>query len=73
MSKYIHHLTLRVAWHDNRWNGCVCQSPSKNPFCVALDRIREERDDEAEDQIAGKGFWEIKPEQHPPCKDESGI
>jgi ATP-dependent exoDNAse (exonuclease V) alpha subunit len=73
MSKYIHHLTLRVAWHDSRWNGRVCMSPSKNPFCVALDRIREERDDEAEDKIAGKGFWEIKSEQHPPCKAESGF
>jgi len=73
MSKYIHHLTLRVAWHDNRWNGRVCQSPSNNPFCVALDRIREERDDEAEDRIAGKGFWEVDPEQLPPCKAESGV
>lgn len=72
MSKYIQHLTMRVAWHDDRWNGRVCKEPSKNPFCVALDRIREEKNDEAEDRIAGKGFWELQPDQHPPCKAESG-
>lgn len=68
----INHLTIRVAWHDNYWNGAICQRPSKNPFCTALDRIREERDDEAEDKIAGKGFWEIDPSQLPPCKAEAG-
>ena len=39
------HLTARVAWHDSRWNGRVCRTPSCNSFCTALDRIREERDD----------------------------
>lgn len=34
------HLTLRVAWHDARWNGMVCHEPSHNSFCIALDRIR---------------------------------
>ena len=72
MSKYIQHLTMRVAWHDDRWNGRVCKEPSKNPFCVALDRIRAERNDELEDRLAGKGFWELQPDQHPPCKAESG-
>lgn len=72
MSKYINHLTLRVAWHDDRWNGKVCKAPSKNPFCVALDRIRGEKDPEAEDQIAGKAFGELGADQHPPCKAESG-
>ncbi|MBW2664221.1 MAG: hypothetical protein JRD93_20155 [Deltaproteobacteria bacterium] len=33
------HITIRVAWHDNRWNGTVCSAPSHNSFCVALDRI----------------------------------
>lgn len=73
MSKYINHLTLRVAWHDSCWNGRICQSPSKNPFCVALDRVREERNDEEEDKNAGKGLWELKPENQPPCKAESGF
>ena len=68
----MHHLNVRVAWHDSRWNGAVCRHPSGNPFCTDLDRIRLERDDAAEDQVAGKLFNELSPEQLPPCKAEAG-
>lgn len=50
------HQTLRVAWHDDRWNGTICRAPSKNSFCVALDRIREERDDAKEDILSSGNF-----------------
>lgn len=66
------HLTVRVAWHDSRWNGRVCRAPSCNSFCAALDRIREERDDNAEDALAGRPWNELPPEELPPCKAESG-
>lgn len=66
------HLTMRVAWHGSRWNGRVCPAPSSNAFCVALDRIREEKDDAALDMIAGVGWDELAQEQLPPCKAESG-
>ena len=41
----VHHLNLRVAWHDDRWNGRVCRAPSKNTFCIDLDRIRAQKDE----------------------------
>lgn len=68
----MHHLTLRVPWHDSKWNGCVCAMPSHNSYCVALKRIRDERDDAAEDTVASRPLAELKPEQHPACKAESG-
>jgi hypothetical protein len=68
----VHHLNVRVAWHDNRWNGRVCNRPSENSFCVNLDRIRETRDDAAEDRVAGRHFQELSPLELPPCKAESG-
>jgi hypothetical protein len=68
----MHHLNVRVAWHDNRWNGAVCLRPSANSFCVDLDRIRAERDDAKLDRHAGKWFAELAPADHPPCKAESG-
>ena len=46
------HLTIRVAWYDNRWNGTVCSAPSHNSFSVALDHIRVGRNDMAEEQNA---------------------
>ncbi len=66
------HLTARVAWHDSRWDGTVCRSPSCNSFCTALDRIRDERDDAMEDALAGRPWSTLRPEQHPPCRAESG-
>ena len=68
----MHHLNVRVAWHDNKWDGTVCCNPCENAFCVDLDRIRAERDDASEQLLAGKQFAELTPKQHPPCKAESG-
>lgn len=66
------HLTARVAWHDARWNGTVCKAPTCNAFCVALDRIREERIDANEELIAGRAWNSLEQNQLPPCKAESG-
>lgn len=65
------HLNVRVAWHDNRWNGTVCKAPTENSFCLDLDRIRQERDDDHEVSIAGKSFCDLSPGDLPPCKAES--
>jgi len=66
------HLTARVAWHDSAWNGHVCKAPSCNAYCVALDRIRELRDETAEEAVAGRPWNELKYDQLPACKAESG-
>ena len=66
------HLTARVAWHDSRWDGSVCEAPSCNSFCVALDRIRLGKDDDAEDMLAGRAWNGLSPEELPPCQAESG-
>jgi ATP-dependent exoDNAse (exonuclease V) alpha subunit len=67
------HLNVRVAWHDNRWNGAVCTKPSANSFCVDLERVREERKDAIEDRFAAVSFSDLKPEHVPPCRAESGV
>lgn len=67
------HLTQRVAWHDNKWDSSVCCHPSENSYCIALDRIRAERDDAGEEALAGKSWHDISPEQLPPCKAEAGV
>jgi hypothetical protein len=63
---------LRVAWHDSRWNGRICSAPSKNPYCIDLDRIRAERDDAKEDALSTKEFAELKEGEFPPCQADSG-
>jgi hypothetical protein len=68
----LHHLNLRVAWHDNRWNGRVCLAPAKNTFCIDLERILLERDEAKEEAIRGKEFSDLKEGELPPCQAESG-
>ena len=66
------HLTMRVAWHDARWDGSICKKPSCNSFCTAIDRIREEKDDADEDAHAGQSWSDLNPDELPPCKEASG-
>lgn len=70
--KRVRHLTIRVAWHDSQWNGTVCNAPAKNSYCVLLDRIRESRNEQAEELIRGKSWADLAPAELPPCKAESG-
>lgn len=38
----LRHISMRVPWHDDGWNGCICQKPESNTTCQALTRIREQ-------------------------------
>lgn len=68
----MHHLTVRVAWHDSAWNGTVCADPTGNPYCLDLDRIRVERQDAEEQALRGRAFADLDQTQRPPCVAESG-
>ncbi|SEA20689.1 AAA family ATPase [Microbulbifer marinus] len=64
------HLTLRLAWHNDGWNGRICQNPAKNTYCVGCssypgELVREQRDLKWEKKHAGKKFSEL--EQPPAC------
>lgn len=39
------HISIRVPWHDNKWNGTICQCPKNNPFCMMLHNISEKKDE----------------------------
>jgi hypothetical protein len=28
------HMSLRLAWHDNGWNGHICKKPDENGYCI---------------------------------------
>ncbi len=66
------HLTARVAWHDDGWNGRICAKPERNTYCVGLrsypgDVIHRERDLEREIACAGKAVCKLASEDLPPC------
>ena len=52
LSHPLQHISIRVPWHDNGWNGTVCQHPKHNSACLKLKNIAESKDEEAEAQVA---------------------
>ena len=71
----IRHLCLRMAWHDNKWNGAICNDPAKNDYCVGeysllSERIRRRRNLEIESRPECRGCKADAPEldgYQPPC------
>lgn len=66
------HLTARLAWHDNGWNGEICEKPICNSYCVGRhsypgDVIARERDLATEKQNAGRPIAELPSSGLPPC------
>lgn len=41
--QYAKHVTFRVAWHDNKWNGTICKKPKKNRYCNGFNSLLSER------------------------------
>ena len=48
------HISIRVPWHDNGWNGTICLDPAGNNACLRLKNIYENRDDAAECKLCGQ-------------------
>ena len=65
------HLTVRCAWHEQGWDGTVCAKPLANAFCLALDRVREGRNDDREVAVAGSHWADLDEKTQPPCNNEA--
>lgn len=64
------HLSIRVPWKDNGYDGLVCDKPCYNNACLRLANIAGSRDDALEMELAGcpmKGH-----EADLPCISEGG-
>jgi hypothetical protein len=64
------HLSARLAWHMDGWNGRICQKPGSNTFCVGPhsypgDKIKSSRDLAWEESVAGQCCSKVN--GVPPC------
>lgn len=66
------HLSVRVPWHDNAWNGTVCTDAKSNSACLILKNCAEKRDDELEQSLSGRTIEDLDQSKRPPCLTESG-
>ncbi|KAB2918270.1 MAG: AAA family ATPase [Bacteroidetes bacterium] len=64
------HLSVRVPWHDNAWNGTICSNPKANGACLILKNCALNRNDEQEQELAGSSFKDLNEAQLPPCWGE---
>jgi hypothetical protein len=65
------HLTVRMAWHDNKWNGKICKDPESNWYCCGThsllsSRIERGKDVSIEIENTEKKLDSIN-EYLPPC------
>lgn len=66
----LRHVSLRVPWHDGGWNGTVCPFPARNTACLKLKNIAERKNEQAEQEQAGKSIEHLPPTAYPPCVTE---
>lgn len=64
------HLSVRVPWHDNGWDGTVCSDPENNASCLFLSRLQD-KDTEKEELFKTQCFESMNYENLPPCVDEN--
>ena len=60
----IKHISARVAWHNNGWNGSICKDPKANTYCTGqysypADTISDKRNLDWEQSNAGKPCEEL--------------
>ncbi|MBM4223441.1 MAG: RNA helicase [Gammaproteobacteria bacterium] len=70
MNYPLRHISIRVPWHDTGWDGRVCTAPRLNGSCLKLKRIAEDRDDAAEEAVAGKRLDQLPQAKWPACAAE---
>ncbi len=68
----VHHISVRVPWHDAGWNGVVCHDPKNNSACTILKRIAEKKDEASESSLAGTHLKDLDTNDVPPCMQERG-
>ena len=47
------HISIRIPWHDNGYNGTVCKNPCDNTACLRLKNIHKNRKQDVEKTLAG--------------------
>ena len=67
MTLPVKHLSARVPWHDNKWNGTYCCNVLDNSFCRILPRIDDAKNPDTEPDAE-----KITEDNFPPCIAEKG-
>ena len=50
------HLSARLTWHEDAWNGKICSHPALNASCMVHEHVRKARKDDVEHVNRGLGI-----------------
>lgn len=64
------HLSIRIPWKDNGYQGMVCNKPCYNSSCLRLKNIAKGRNDDYEEKLSNKAI--LGHEDKIPCLSEGG-
>lgn len=67
MNTPLRHLSVRVPWHDNGWNGSVCNAPQLNGSCAKLKLIASSKREDRYGDTPGKSLDKLSREEWPCC------
>lgn len=70
MNTPLRHLSIRVPWHDNAWDGSVCHAPQLNGSCAKLKLIAASKRDERYGDTPGKSLDKLSKDEWPCCIGE---
>lgn len=62
----LRHISIRVPWHDTGWDGRVCAALRLNGSCLKLKRVAAQRDDAAQEAVAGRRLDQLPQERKLP-------
>ncbi|WP_292364382.1 AAA family ATPase [Mesorhizobium sp.] len=67
------HLSARLTWHDDAWNGHICKQPTLNAACMVHDHVRSHRDDGIEHDHRGETIGAVRKATKylPPCQRDA--
>ncbi len=67
------HLSARLTWHENAWNGRICDNPTSNAACMIHEHVRNDRDDTIEHKYRGQSISVVRESEDylPPCQRDA--
>ena len=67
------HLSARLTWHQDGWNGRICSRPLLNAACMVHEHVREGRKDKTEEENRGESIGAVRAKTGylPPCQRDA--
>lgn len=67
------HLSARLTWHEDAWNGRICRRPALNAACMVHEHVRNARRDDIEEAHRGEAIGVVRKNTGylPPCQRDA--